>query len=67
MRDAIDNQWLSSLLRDTIKEIAEEIQKRHIAKINDASIELISYSPIDEQWVPHFLNHYPHLKAMHNW
>ena len=35
-----------------------------IAKINDASEELVSYPPIGKNWSTRFLHHHPQLKTM---
>lgn len=47
----------------TIKEMAEEMRKRRINSVNDASIQLVEYSELGQQWVRRFLNHHPHVKS----
>ena len=46
-----------------IEQMAEEIRQRRIAKINDDGMELISYPPIGNSWVPYFISRHPHLKT----
>ena len=60
-------QWISITgyppRYSTVKEIAEEIRKRRINSVNDASIQLVEYTELGQQWVCHFLNRHPHLKS----
>ena len=46
----------------TVKDIAEEIRKRCINSVNDASIQRVEYPELGQQWVRRFLNHHPHLR-----
>ena len=41
-----------------IREMAEEIRKKHVASIND-EMELVSYDPIGSTWVRSFIKHHP--------
>ena len=44
--------------------MAEEIRKQRLHNINDESIQLVTYDPLDQQWVPRFLMRYPQLKSV---
>src|SRR5271169_6404612 len=44
--------------------MVETIRTDRAAKINDVSIELVSYTPLGKHWVERFLNRHPHLKAV---
>jgi hypothetical protein len=47
-----------------LRKMAVGLQNMRIAKINDASQELVSYPPIGKNWSTRFLNRYPQLKTM---
>src|SRR5271169_6251117 len=49
----------------TIRRMVETIRTDRAMKINDASIELVSYTPLGKHWVERFLNRHLHLKAVH--
>ena len=46
-----------------VREMAKEIRKRRVVKINDENITYVSYEPIGEKWVQRFINRHPNLKA----
>jgi hypothetical protein len=45
----------------TFKAMAEALRQRHIAKINEAGIELINYEPLGTGWYKAFRNHHPEI------
>jgi Tc5 transposase DNA-binding domain len=47
-----------------LRKMAEGLQTMRLAKINDASEELISYPPIGKNWSTRFLRCHPQLKTM---
>ena len=47
-----------------VREMAEEIRKRRLRNINDNSIQLITYEPLGQQWVPQFLARHSQLKSV---
>ena len=47
-----------------LRKMAEGLQIMRIAKINDASEELVSYPPIGKNWPTRFLHRHPQLKIM---
>ena len=47
-----------------LREMAEEIRKRRLHNINDESIQLVTYDPLGQQWVPRFLARHPQLKSV---
>jgi hypothetical protein len=49
----------------TIREMAEEIRRRRVTAINDASIELVHYDPIGMQWSARFLARHPELQCIY--
>ena len=64
-------QWLTRLIENGyparhvfVREMAEEIRNRHVANINDNSIELVSYPSIGSSWVQRFLHRHQHLKTV---
>lgn len=40
------------------------IRKRHIAQINDSSIEHITYTPLGKKWVYRFILRHPELRTV---
>ena len=46
-----------------LRDMAEEIRKDRISKINDHSIILVSYPPIGKNWVHRFLGRHPKLQT----
>jgi len=40
---------------ETLREMAEEIRKRCVKKINEEGLQLVQYDDIGKQWVPRFL------------
>jgi Tc5 transposase DNA-binding domain len=46
-----------------IREMAEQIRRRHVSKINDASIILVEYPPLGRQWVDRFIQRHESLRA----
>ena len=46
-----------------VREMAEQIRRGRISKINDVSITLVEYPPIGEQWVDRFLQRHPSLQT----
>ena len=46
-----------------VQEMAEQIHCKYVLKINDASITLVEYPVIGEEWVDHFLAQYPTLQT----
>lgn len=49
--------------KSRVCEMAEEIRCQWVANINDASIILIEYPPIRQQWVDRFLWHHDLLQT----
>ena len=47
-----------------LREMAEEIRKRRLRNVNDESIQLVTYDPLGQQWVPRFLARHPQLKSV---
>ena len=43
--------------------MAEDIRQQRVAKINDASMILVEYPPIGQQWVDRFIRRHPSLKT----
>jgi hypothetical protein len=63
-------QWIVEVSRNgfpprksQVHEMAEDIRQQRVAKINDASITLVEYPPIGEQWVDRFVQRHPFLKT----
>jgi hypothetical protein len=48
----------------TLREMAEEVQKRRVKQINDPSMQLVNYPPIGQQWIPRFLIRHPELTSI---
>ena len=46
-----------------VREIAEQIRRERVSKINDASITLVEYPPIGDQWVDRFIQRHPSLQT----
>ena len=46
-----------------VQEMAEQIHYERVSKINDASITLIEYPPIEDQWVDRFIQRHPSLQT----
>jgi hypothetical protein len=44
-------------------EMAEEIRRQRLTKINDDSITLVSYPPLGKSWIPRFLTRHPELQT----
>src|SRR2546423_11350402 len=44
-----------------VHEMAKELRKLRVRRINDDSIESISYPPIAKQWANRFMAHHPEL------
>jgi hypothetical protein len=44
-------------------EMAEEIRRQRLTKINDDSITLVSYPPLGQSWIPRFLSRHPELQT----
>jgi DDE superfamily endonuclease/Tc5 transposase DNA-binding domain len=49
---------------DLLREMAEEIRKQRLAKINDSSIENVYYPPLGKEWVQRFLQRHPRLQTV---
>ena len=47
-----------------LREMAEEIRKWRLRNINDESIQLVTYDPLGQQWVPRFLARHSQLKSV---
>ena len=47
-----------------LREMAEEIRKKRVMKINDISITLVSYPPIGINWVSRFVTRHPQLQTV---
>jgi hypothetical protein len=45
-----------------VRQMAETIRQRRVAKINEASMILVEYPPIGEEWVDRFIQRHPSLK-----
>jgi hypothetical protein len=45
-----------------VKEMAEDLMSRHVAKINDPTMILVQYPPIGTEWVKRFLMRHPTLR-----
>ena len=43
--------------------MAEQIRYECVSKINDVSITLIEYPPIEDQWVDRFIQRHPSLQT----
>jgi hypothetical protein len=43
--------------------MAEEIHRQRVMKINDASITLVEYPPIGEQWIDRFIKRHDSLQT----
>ena len=46
-----------------VREMAEEIRRQRISKINDASITLVEYPPIGDEWVDRFIQRHNSLRT----
>jgi len=64
-------KWIQSLTvsgtpaqYSIVREMAEHIRNQRSKKINDDSIEHVSYPPLGEQWVLRFLRRHPQLKSV---
>jgi len=64
------SQWITRLTASSypvsqafLREMAEEIRQKRVHGVNEPSIQLVIYEPIDEQWVQRFLQRHPHLKT----
>jgi hypothetical protein len=44
-------------------EMAEEIRRQRLSKINGDSITLVSYPPLGQSWIPRFLTRHPELQT----
>src|SRR5436305_10179111 len=43
--------------------MAEEIRQKHVSKINDASMILVEYPPIGDEWVDRFIQRHSILRT----
>ena len=51
----------------TVQEMAAEIQRRRVAKLNfEEGMELVQYPPIGEDWPRRFIERHPNLTAMYS-
>ena len=64
-------QWVKQLTatgypaqHSIVHEMAEEIRNQRVVGVNDASMELVSYRPIGQQWVQRFLLRHPQLQSV---
>src|SRR2546421_1395032 len=46
-----------------LREMAVEIQYKHVANINNQTIESVSYDPIGRDWIRRFIARHPQLEA----
>ena len=53
---------LPTLEPAVIKEMAEELRRARVEKINVDGIQLVVYEPIGEEWVERFIGRHPLLK-----
>ena len=64
------SQWITRLTTSGypvsqvfLREMAEEIRQKRVRGVNEPSIQLVIYEPIDEQWIQRFLQRHSHLKT----
>ena len=47
-----------------VKEMAETIRNKHVANVNNSSIELVTYPPLGKGWTQRFIRCHPELKSV---
>ena len=48
-----------------VQELAEELRKKQIKKINNSDIEHVYYAPLGKQWVERFIARHPQLQSLY--
>src|SRR5579859_8028769 len=61
---ANDKGWLSNKLCTSVREMAEEIRKLRVAKINETDVQHVIYDTIGKRWVRRYLNRHPELAGL---